>query len=140
MEGGRLVVLGSAVLQVAVLQPNSGGTFLLAGVPGLIFTAVVFLTLREPRKAMSAAAAAAHAPGKGHFAATLKYLARNRTFWLIAFAAAINAFIGYGHAPFVASFFFRAPLYGRTRDDSTGALDPRRERPRCGLVGLACRI
>ena len=30
-----------------------------------------------------------------------------RTFWLIAFAAAIKAFIGYGAAAFLAPFFFR---------------------------------
>ena len=29
--GGRLVILGSALLQVAILQPDSGGTYLLAG-------------------------------------------------------------------------------------------------------------
>jgi MFS family permease len=80
--------------------------FLLAGLPGLVLTVVVLLTLREPRKQI-AADAAHHAPGKGHFAATLKYLAGRRTFWLIAFAAATQAFIGYGNAPFVASFFFR---------------------------------
>ncbi|WP_310541331.1 MFS transporter [Phenylobacterium sp.] len=81
--------------------------FLVAGLPGLLFTIVVFLTLKEPRKAMSAAAAAAHAPGKGHFSATLKYLRGKPVFWLIAFAAAVKAFIGYGHAPFTASFFLR---------------------------------
>ena len=80
--------------------------FLLAGLPGLILTVVVLTTLKEPRKRLAADAAALR-PGKGHFGLTLKFLARNRTFWLIAFASAINAFIGYGHAPFVASFFFR---------------------------------
>ncbi len=80
--------------------------FLLAGLPGLVLTVVVMTTLREPRR-MLARDAQAHAPGKGHFGATLKYLAGRRTFWLIAFAAAIKAFIGYGHAPFTASFFFR---------------------------------
>ena len=80
--------------------------FLLAGLPGLILTVVVLTTLKEPRRRL-ATDAAAHTPGKGHFALTLKFLAGRKTFWLIAFAAAINAFIGYGHAPFIASFFFR---------------------------------
>ena len=80
--------------------------FLLAGLPGLILTVVVLTTLREPRKRL-ATDLAAQTPGKGHFALTLKYLARKRTFWLIAFAAATQAFIGYGNAPFTASFFFR---------------------------------
>ena len=80
--------------------------FLMAGLPGLILTVVVLLTLKEPRK-MIAADAVRHVPGKGHFAMTLKYLMAKRTFWLIAFAAATQAFIGYGNAPFTASFFFR---------------------------------
>ena len=37
----------------------------------------------------------------------MKVLISKKTFWLIAFAAAIKAFIGYGHAPFTASFFLR---------------------------------
>jgi MFS family permease len=37
----------------------------------------------------------------------MAYLAKRRTFWFIAFAAAVKAFIGYGHAPFTASFFLR---------------------------------
>jgi MFS family permease len=41
------------------------------------------------------------------FGETMAYLAKRRTFWFIAFAAAIKAFIGYGHAPFTASFFLR---------------------------------
>jgi MFS family permease len=80
--------------------------FLLAGLPGLVLTVVVMTTLREPRRKL-AADAAHHAPGKGHFAATLKYLGGKKSFWFIAFAAAIKAFVGYGHAPFTASFFFR---------------------------------
>ena len=80
--------------------------FLLAGLPGLVLTVVVFFTLREPRRQI-AKDAAAHVPGKGHFSATLKYLVAKKTFWLIAFAAAVKAFIGYGHGPFTASMFFR---------------------------------
>jgi MFS family permease len=34
-------------------------------------------------------------------------LRRKRTFWLVSFAAAVKAFIGYGQAPFAASFFYR---------------------------------
>ena len=81
--------------------------FLVAGLPGLLFALIVFLTMREPRNALPPEARANHAPGKGHFKATLKYLAAKPTFWFVAFAAAIKAFIGYGHAPFTASFFFR---------------------------------
>lgn len=81
--------------------------FLVAGVPGLIFAVIVFFTLKEPRKQL-ARDAAARAPQKGQFKATVAFLMHKPTFWLIAFAAAIKAFIGYGQAPFIASFFFRA--------------------------------
>ena len=37
------------------------------------------------------------------FGETLKGLTRKPTFWFIAFAAAIKAFIGYGHALFTCS-------------------------------------
>lgn len=80
--------------------------FLVAGVPGILFAILAFTTLKEPRKVMaqhSAKVAAAQAS----FGETLRYLFTKRTFWLIAFAAAIKAFIGYGHAPFTASFFLR---------------------------------
>ena len=80
--------------------------FLLAGIPGLFLTLLVLTTLKEPRKQL-AKDAQRHVAGQGHFGATLKYLGGKRTFWLIAFAAATQAFIGYGNAPFAASFYFR---------------------------------
>mgnify|MGYP002779421336 FL=1 len=81
--------------------------FLLAGAPGLILAVVIFLTLKEPRNAMSEAARKAAASSRLGFNATLKYLARKRTFWCVAFGGSVKAFIGYGHAPFTASFFLR---------------------------------
>jgi MFS family permease len=104
--------------------------FLMAGLPGLILAVVVFTTLREPRRRL-VADAARHVPGKGHFAATLKYLAAKKTFWLIAFAAAIKAFIGYGHAPFTASFFFR------NHPDEIAALAALFHLKSTGFMGLA---
>ena len=80
--------------------------FLVAGVPGLLFAVLAIFTLKEPRKIMaqhSAQVAAASAT----FGETLAYLSKRNTFWYISFAAAIKAFIGYGHAPFTASFFLR---------------------------------
>ena len=80
--------------------------FLVAGAPGLLFAALAFFTLKEPRRVL-----AAHAKGvavaSATFSQTMAYLLKRRTFWFIAFAAAIKAFIGYGHAPFTASFFLR---------------------------------
>ena len=81
--------------------------FLIAGVPGLLLAVVCLFTLREPRNALTLAARRANETAQMTFSATLRYLSGKRTFWCMAFGAAIKAFIGYGHAPFIASFFLR---------------------------------
>jgi MFS family permease len=80
--------------------------FMVAGFPGIVLALVTFLTLKEPRKQI-AADLERRKKDAPSFGEALKTLATKKTFWLIAFAAAIKAFIGYGHAPFTASFFFR---------------------------------
>ncbi|MDP1632580.1 MAG: MFS transporter [Caulobacter sp.] len=80
--------------------------FMVAGAPGVIIGALCFFTLIETRGKLQADVAERKASQIG-FADSLRVLAAKKTFWLIAFAAAIKAFIGYGHAPFTASFFFR---------------------------------
>jgi MFS family permease len=80
--------------------------FLVAGAPGVIVAIVAALTLVEPRRKM-AADIAARAASQLPLKAVMKVLKSKKTFWLVAFAAAIKAFVGYGHAPFTASFFFR---------------------------------
>ena len=82
--------------------------FLVAGAPGVLFAILAFFTLPEPRKKLKADLAARAAAPAISFGAALTVLMAKKTFWLIAFAAAIKAFIGYGHAPFTASFFFRS--------------------------------
>lgn len=80
--------------------------FLVAGVPGLLFAALAFFTLKEPRR-LIAEHSGKIAVASATFGETVAYLAKRNTFWFIAVAAAIKAFIGYGHAPFTASFFLR---------------------------------
>jgi hypothetical protein len=41
------------------------------------------------------------------FGETLRYLTTKRAFWWMGAGAGVRAFLGYGHAPFVASFFYR---------------------------------
>lgn len=84
--------------------------FVVCGLPGIVLAALVALTLVEPRIRAVAADLKARAQALRDakpFADALTTLRGKRTFWLIAFAAAIKAFIGYGHAPFAASFFYR---------------------------------
>jgi len=82
--------------------------FLLVGLPGVALAIIAVLTLVEPRlkrAAVVARDAARH--DQSSFADVLRLLRRKRTFWLMALAVSIVAFIGYGHAPFGASFFLR---------------------------------
>ncbi len=81
--------------------------FMIAGAPGLLLALVVLFTLVEPRKKLAADLAAKAAVAGPTFVATLAVLKGKATFWLLAFAVAIKAFIGYGQQPFIASFFFR---------------------------------
>lgn len=80
--------------------------FMFAAVPGLVLAVLCAVTLKEPRNQLRAQGTRA-AAAAGSFGETFRYLARKRTFWLFAFGAAIRAFLGYGHAPFTASFFYR---------------------------------
>jgi len=103
----------------AVVGTIAGGTladafgwrwaFVVCGLPGLVLAALAFFTLAEPRArqvatTLKTAGAAVNSATVGE---VLKLLWSKKTFWFIAFAAAIKAFIGYGHAPFTASFFLR---------------------------------
>lgn len=81
--------------------------FIVCGLPGLILAGIVALTLVEPRIKQVMGDVKRVAAKGATFGDALKVLTRKRTFWLVAFAAAIKAFIGYGHAPFTASFFLR---------------------------------
>lgn len=80
--------------------------FLVAGAPGVLMALVAAFTLVEPRKKLTAELAA-RAAAQISTKAALAVLMGKKTFWLVAFAASIKAFVGYGHAPFTASFFFR---------------------------------
>jgi len=104
--------------------------FLVAGVPGLLFAGLAFFTLKEPRKLMAQHAAQV-AAASATFSQTMAYLLKRKTFWFIAFAAAIKAFIGYGHAPFTASFFLRNHPEAIAKLASDFGLGP------VGFLGLA---
>jgi len=85
--------------------------FMVAALPGLILAVVALFTLKEPRRKLTAVAqAAADKSGEGlaTFSETFRYLiTAKRAFWLLAWGAGIRSFLGYGHAAFAASFFYR---------------------------------
>lgn len=81
--------------------------FIVCGLPGVLFAIIVVFTLIEPRVRKAVSAVQAAAAPKVTYRQALKTLANKKTFGLVATAAAVKAFIGYGHAPFTASFFYR---------------------------------
>jgi MFS family permease len=84
--------------------------FMVAAVPGLILAVVAAFTLKEPRARLSAAMRAAGQGATGAlatFSETIRYLSAKRAFWFMAWGAGIRSFLGYGHATFAPSFFYR---------------------------------
>jgi MFS family permease len=84
--------------------------FMVAAAPGLVLALVCLVTLKEPRQRIAQvvqATTAKAADGLATFSETFRYLCTKRAFWWLAFGAGIRSFLGYGHAPFVPSFFYR---------------------------------
>jgi len=81
--------------------------FLVAAAPGLMLALLCLVTLKEPRNIIAAGAARVTA-GAATFSETFVYVAKKPAFWFLAFGAGVRAFLGYGHAPFSASFFYRS--------------------------------
>ena len=99
-------LIGSAMGGVVADAYGWQTAFFVAGAPGILFAIVAGLTLREPRGRLPAGVHLQSAP-RASLTQTITYLLKKPTFWLIAFSAAISAFIGYGQGPFTASFYFR---------------------------------
>lgn len=77
--------------------------FIAAGAPGLLLALLAATTLPEPRRRL-----ASFRPAGPSLMEACRELGSKRTFWLVAFAASLQAFFVYGQQAFVASFFFRA--------------------------------
>ncbi len=76
---------------------------MIAGGPGIVLAILAAITLREPRRTQPPQAAR-DIPTLRQM---VRLLAAKRSFWLLAFGAAAKAFITYGQAAFMASFFLR---------------------------------
>ncbi len=80
-------------------------TFLLLGVPGVLFALVLALVVKEPpRGRWEDAAVNAYRPTLGE---TLRVLVSYRSFCLLAIGTAIHNFGGYGTGNFAASLYLR---------------------------------
>jgi MFS family permease len=85
--------------------------FFLAGLPGLLFAALAFFTLKDPRYAgMSKAAITkrnASTVDRVTMRQTLRVLASKPSFYYTIGGVTIKAFVSVGYALFMASFFLR---------------------------------
>lgn len=80
--------------------------FMVVGLPGVVFAAIFFLTVREPtRGRWEASAAADYRPSLKQ---TLDLLLQFRSFWLIAAGCGLTSFAGYGNGNFTPSFLIRS--------------------------------
>lgn len=80
--------------------------FMAVGIPGVLFAAVFYLTVKEPQRGRwESAAEAAYKPSLGE---TLALLRQYRSFWYIAAGTGLSAFVGYGNGNFAPSFLMRS--------------------------------
>ncbi len=89
--------------------------FVVVGVPGILLAAVVRLTLREPvRGSSDGPGAVATSSGEPalRVAQVFDFLRGLRSFWHLAIAGSLHAFVGYGAAYFIPSFFARVHEMG----------------------------
>ncbi len=95
--GSMLAAVGGSWL---VANFDWRSAFWLLGAPGIAVAIVFKLTVREPPRA----GPATEPPS---FAEALKLLATKRTFWHIAAAGALMAFVGYSTSQFLPAFMVR---------------------------------
>ena len=95
--------------------------FLAVGLPGLLIALVVRLTLREPIRGQSEGRPGARPAPAQPTETTLQvlyYMGRLRSFVHLSLAGALHAFVGYGAAYFLPSFFARVHHMGLTERGS----------------------
>ncbi len=83
--------------------------FVAVGLPGVLIALVVRMTLKEPVRGSQDAGQQVAAETTME---VLRFMARLKSFWHLAWAGALHAFVGYGAALFVPSFFARVHEMG----------------------------
>ncbi len=81
--------------------------FLVAGIPGLLLAAFIMVGLREPPRGHSENRTA-RTQQRLRFITVFSTLMRQRTFRHLSFAAALNAFVGYGAVAWTPAFLIRS--------------------------------
>lgn len=92
------------------LEENYGWrvAFMAAGIPGLILAVILRLTVREPKRGHSSGDAAIIHEDQPSMKQVANHMRAIRTFRLLAIAAAMQAFAGYGLIQWMPSFLSRS--------------------------------
>lgn len=102
------IVLGFLIGGVIEEALGWRAAFMAVGLPGVVFAAIFFLTVKEPKRGrFDSGEAAAYQPTVGE---TVNVLRQFRSFWLIAIGCGLTAFGGYGVGNFLP------PLMERIHD------------------------
>jgi predicted MFS family arabinose efflux permease len=80
--------------------------FMAVGLPGILFAAVMYFTVREPERGRwETAEEAQYTPTLGE---TITLLMKFRSFWFLAMGCGLTAFAGYGNGNFTPPFLMRS--------------------------------
>ena len=87
--------------------------FLVVGLPGIFLAAVVFFTIREPKRGLQVASVKVESAAESFtLMETIRFMWSLKSFRNLSFAGALHAFVGYGVGLFLPSFFMRIHGYG----------------------------
>ena len=104
--GGSLGVLIGSVMRAEFGWREA---LLVVGIPGLVLSVIVMLTLPEPTRGYWEGGVAGRKQGpQERLRDVFRFLAKLPSFWHLAFAGALHAFYGYGAASFNPVFFERS--------------------------------
>lgn len=81
--------------------------FFVAGAPGFLFGLLALVSLKEPRRKLSAAAKATATAAHMPLGRVLAVLRSKPTFWLFALGGAFSSFVSYAHSFYLSSYFLR---------------------------------
>ncbi len=104
--GGGCGILFGGLIASSI---NWRAAFIIVGCAGIVLAPIFRYTIRDPhRGGVDAAGRPARTVAPASFREVFGVVARKRTFWLMAFGAAMSSVCGYGVAFWLPSFFMRS--------------------------------
>jgi predicted MFS family arabinose efflux permease len=99
------ILLGYAFGGVLAETLGWRSAFMVVGIPGVLFAALLLLTVREPLRGRWDRGS--RADDKPSFRQTLAVLRTRRSFWYVALGSSLSAYVGYGNGNFFPSYLIR---------------------------------